>query len=455
MKLWERVSLKKSLLTKYLLIIMAAMVIFPVSLFVITITFYSFSPHLPPVNTSYKAFHIERMWQQEALSLHEADEALIRQKLVAIRTNYPEAAVYFVNAEGETRVLIPEDTEVPARWSAIYTVEFMKSRYGGDPFTTVAFIGNDPAQGFIVFQISRSFLEPASVSDASSTYFVFGGTALVLIIFLVLSWIFFYQVRKRLLQLQKAMTMPNEAGIPNRIAIVNNDEIGLVETAFNDMIHLLLKSRQREKEEEKLRQQLISNLSHDLRTPLTAMRGHAYRLKQEPLSNEGQQSLQMIDRKIDYIDRLIDNLLSYTLLSAGKYPYQPQKTDIVRLIRASVAGWYPVFEIEGYTIEIDLPEHPVIWHTDPQWLERILDNLLQNVFRHAGTGKYVGIFVAEKENGLCSIMIEDRGPGMGVTSSGKGAGIGLSIVSLMLKEMNLTWDMDALEQGTRVTIKPI
>jgi signal transduction histidine kinase len=447
--------LKNSLLTKYLLIIVAAMVILPLSFIAVTLTFYNFYPDTSAADGRLRnGVELERMWHAEARKLDRADAQAIADKLKAIRAAYPEAAVFWVDAQGVTRFRLPEEVAVPDVWSASYTVQFMKSRYDGDPFTTVAFVGSDPAQGFMVFQVPRSFLQNEAEYNELSPFMVFGGTGLILMCFLFLSWVFFYRMRKRLMQLQKAMTTPNETGIPRRIPVANRDEIGQLETAFNDMIEQLQESRQREREEEALRRRLISNLSHDIRTPLTTIRGHAFRLRQEPLSDAGKQSLELIDRKIGYLDRLIDNLLSYTLLAAGKYPYHPQKIDIVRLTRTLFAGWYPVFEEEGYTIDIDLPDHPVYWHTDPQWLERVLDNLLQNVLRHAGKGKYVGIRIEEWEDGKHAMVVADRGPGMGAESAGKGAGIGLSIISLMLKEMRLTWKADSDERGTRIMLWP-
>src|SRR5690606_28346994 len=102
---------------------------------------------------------LEKMWRREAKALDQADEQTVREKFEAIRAIYPEADMYWIDAQGNARVRIPRDLAIPERWSVSDTVEFMKSRYDGDPFTTVAFLGNDPAQGFIVFQIARSRLE--------------------------------------------------------------------------------------------------------------------------------------------------------------------------------------------------------------------------------------------------------------------------------------------------------
>lgn len=277
---------------------------------------------------------------------------------------------------------------------------------------------------------------------------------IVLTLFIAVSWLFFYRIRKRLLRLQEAMAAPAAGqGLPQPVDTAGPgrpDEIGQLEASFNRMVRQLADSRRREEEEEALRRRLIADLSHDLRTPLTAMRGHASRLRKEALSPEGAESLDAVDRTITHVGELIDDLLAYTLLTAGKYPYRPERTDMARLVRASLATWYPVFEEAGFRIALDLPESTTFrWEVDPQWMQRVLDNLFQNIQRHAREGRYIGVAMdAERE----TLTIEDRGPGMDGQSDERGAGIGLSIATYMLREMGLQAVFASGESGTTVCI---
>ena len=90
----------------------------------------------------------------------------------------------------------------------------------------------------------------------------------------------------------------------------------------------------------------------------------------------------------------------------------------------------------------------MIWEVDPQWVHRVLDNLFQNIYRHAKSGQFVAVRIENE-----TIVIEDHGPGMKGKSSQKGVGVGLSIVSLMLKEMQLDWNIETSEHGTIMTIQ--
>ncbi|GJM69821.1 hypothetical protein HMSSN036_20370 [Paenibacillus macerans] len=94
---------------------------------------------------------------------------------------------------------------------------------------------------------------------------------IMLACFVLLSYLFFRNIRKRLLRLEAGMTHPGPSGLPSPIKEGRPDEIGRLEQAFNHMVYELQDSRQREREEEDLRKNLISQLSHDLRTPLTVL----------------------------------------------------------------------------------------------------------------------------------------------------------------------------------------
>lgn len=426
--------------------------IVPFSFLFISIVIFNYLSVDKEPNKYQNGTDLEAMWHEEAQSLAGASDEQINHKLRKIKEEYSEASMFWVDETGQTRERLPENLSVPLIWSPSLTIDYMKKNRGleADPFTVVALIGKEKEEGFMVLQVPRS----AMVSTGQSfqerySYAIILSVIAILAVFIFISWIFFYRIRRRLLRLQRAMSHPTENGIPDSISVEKKDEIGQLEVSFNEMIHQLEISRIREKEEEMLRRQLIANLSHDLRTPLTTIRGHAFSLKKEPLSDKGKESLDLIDNKIGYLGQLIENLLSYTLLTTGKYPYYPERIDMVRLVKTSFAAWYPVFEEAGFQMEIDFPEETFYWEVDPQRMERVLDNFYQNIYRHARKGGYIGM---KMDAHLQQIIIEDHGPGMSGESIEKGAGIGLSIVSLMLKDMKLTWETETSDKGTIVRI---
>ncbi|WP_173918518.1 HAMP domain-containing sensor histidine kinase [Halobacillus sp. Marseille-Q1614] len=438
----------QSLQVKYLFIVLLAVLALPIALPLTSLVVY-FPGILLEEDLPYgNAEQYEERWHEEARSLEDADSEEISQRIEKLSEEFPESGMFWVNSEGKTEDIIRYEGDLPDQWSSSYTIEFMKYNFDSDPFTVVAFIGEgENDQGFMVTQIDRLYIGPP-VQRLDNWYSIafFIAISIIMIGFFTLSWLFFRKVHKRLLKLKDAMEDQGESGIPLPVKISNDDEIGQLETSFNRMIKQLEEGKKREQQEENIRRDLIANLSHDLRTPLTTIRASLSDISGEVSSREAQEKLTSVYQKIDYLSHLIDNLLSLTLLTGKKYPYHPSHVEMNRMMKEIAAHWYPTLEQRGIDIEF-VTDGTVYWHIDPNWMERIFDNLMQNLIRYASEGKYVRITVKENE-----LFLEDRGPGMKGEKVEEGAGIGLSIVELMVKEMNLQLKINSSEKGTRITI---
>ena len=442
----------RSLQARYMLIILTALILMQVGYLVLSIAM-SFGMDMEP---AVSASDVEAEWHEAAGSLTDVSTDVIRDLFARWKARFPEASMFWVDGDGVLREQTEgREGELPAIWTSVSTAQFIKSRYGGDPFTVIAFVGEGGRGGFVVIEIPRFVFDPPinQVYQQYGTWLAIGMIVLV-VLFILISYLFFRRIRKRLMQLQEAMSIRDVDGLPVSIELSGKDEIGQLEQSFNDMVLELKESRSREQREEQLRRELIANLSHDLRTPLTKIRAQAYTIGKQEVSDEGRRAIEALERSVVNLDRLIDNLMSYTLLMAGRYKYDPQNTDIVRLVKEHLATWYPLFEQGG--IEVDADLQPVAqgeWRIDPLWMGRVLDNLYQNVLRHARSGRYIQVATAATKQ-YDAIVVSDHGPGMrSGQSEEKGAGIGLSIVDRMLRGMELDWDIQSDEQGTTITIK--
>lgn len=455
---------RNSLLSRYLLIICIAFVFIPILIPVSFVASWGtnqllhwgkINPSTNTYNPLYKSgIELANAWHEDARLLNDKAAEEIDSKLYELKQSYPEASLFWVDSTGKTQLQLPKQNVLPEVWSLNDTIQFMKTRVNADPFTVVAFIGGESSieQGFMVLELPRKYMNPETTERNDSRFY---GFFLILIfsVFILISYLFIRDLRKRLLRLEFSMTHTGPNGLPAITVEGRPDEIGRLEQAFNHMVIKLENSRQRELEEESLRKDLISNLSHDLRTPLTVLGSHLYSLRREPLSEEGLKSLTLMETKIDDLDGLIDHLLSYNLLSSGRYEVNLQQQDILRIVRESAAAWYTLWERAGLEIDIDLPEESLIWEVDEQGFRRILDNLFQNLIRHASSGLYVGISVTKWEHEM-ALVIEDHGPGLEATSSASGAGLGLLIVDMLLQEMRLRRETETSKAGTRVYIIP-
>ncbi|MGX8790761.1 histidine kinase dimerization/phospho-acceptor domain-containing protein [Oceanobacillus sp. M60] len=442
----------KSLLAKYILIILIAIFLVQAAYFIIIFVFFNLVDDSDsPEEGEYTFTEIEEKWHQEATAVVSEDD--VNQLFEEWREVYPNASMFWVNGNGILAEQSNLQENLPVEWDAAYTADFLKRNYNNDPFTVVAFAGENEEDGFIVFQLEREVMKPQGqrLFDQYSWAIVMLTIGVVFLFIFISLW-FFRGIRKRLVHLQEAMEIRDTDGLPILIEEKKQDEIGDLEKSFNQMVQELRESREREQEEEQLRKELIANLSHDLRTPLTKINAQAYTLQKMNLPKEAKHSLKLATTSIEDVDKLIENLLSYTLLMASKYKKDLKEIDMARFLRQYLASWYPAFEKERFEVNIDIePFEQNMWKVDSLWFSRILDNLLQNVLRHAADGKYIAVRTESTEH-HDAIVIIDKGKGMQTSTDQNGAGIGLSIVDMMVKGMDLDWDMNSTEEGTTIKI---
>lgn len=445
--------LPKSLKGQYLIIVLAAFLFIPVILPLASLS-YSLvqwsSGKEAADDTKYGGpAALKEDWHALAAAMAGKTADEIDASLIELKERYPEASMFWVDEHGATRQQLPPQLDIPANWTPEAAIRFMKASIGNDPYTVVAFLGEDHAgPAFMTIRIPREIITAGGPIGSGTPFFV-GFVFVTFAFFVAMSLLFFRHIRRRLLRLQSAMVPQDEHGIPAPVPIRHWDEIGALEHAFNGMVTRLRISTERQSEEERLRKSLVANLSHDLRTPLTIMQGHLHQLREEPLSARGHESVAVMRSKAEGLGELIDNLLAYTLMTSGRYRISPEDVDVVRLARESAAGWYPIWEKEGLAVDIQLPQEPLVWHVDRAAMQRMLDNLFQNVVRHAGEGGYIGLSL-ESKNGRQCLVVADRGKGMASHSSAKGAGVGLAIVDFLAAGMDLVRETESSPEGTRI-----
>jgi signal transduction histidine kinase len=448
---------RQTLLSRYLFIILFAFLFIPIVFPLASVVYLLIQENTHTSDANFLKYgsgkELTEMWHGQASQLREGHAAAIDSKLQEFEQKYPEASFFWVDSTGLTRLQLPLQDQLPSRWMPADAIQFMKKSIDGDPFTIVSFLGaahEEPS--FMVMQMPRKIIQADSPIGTGTPFYI-AFLIIMLALFFLISLLFFRHIRKRLLGLQAAMTLHGDNGLPQPITLNKPDEIGQLEAAFNQMVEQLRESTERERAEEELRKRLIASLSHDLRTPLTVMSSHLYSLRKESLTMDGQGSIKQMEQKITSISSLIENLLSYTLMTSGRYPLQLERQDLLRIVRESAASWFPLWEQERIVAEVELPDEQLLQDVDKAGFRRVLDNLFQNVTRHAVSGNYIGITV-EQHMERTALVIRDHGNGMEADSNGKGAGIGLAIVDYLLHEMNLEWQMESSTAGTSIYIYP-
>jgi two-component system OmpR family sensor kinase len=244
-----------------------------------------------------------------------------------------------------------------------------------------------------------------------------------------------------------------EVALPPRAPEADpRSEVGRVAAAFNRMLHHVEDAlTKRHASEERLRS-FAADASHELRTPVASVRGHAELalLHPGPVPPEVSRALERIAAESARMGEMVDEMLLLARLDAGR-PLERRPVDLTRLVLDAVTDARAAGPEHRWTLE--LPEEPVTVTGDAHRLQQVLANLLANARLHTPVGTKVTVSLETERtggegSGTAVLKVHDDGPGVpaevqpGVferftradrrrtgPSSGAGAGLGLSIVA--------------------------
>ncbi len=194
-----------------------------------------------------------------------------------------------------------------------------------------------------------------------------------------------------------------------------SDEIGQLASAFDEMAEQLERAFGRERALEAGRRELISAVSHDLRTPLATTRAMVEALADRVVTEPAdvQRYLDLILQETQHLNRLIDDLFELSQIDSGALRLQFMPIDITELVSETVAAYQVPAAESGIALDEDFagdPDHRRI-QADPERLQRVLRNLLDNALRHTPRGGRVSV-VARADSSDVQVSVNDSGPGV-------------------------------------------
>ncbi len=153
---------------------------------------------------------------------------------------------------------------------------------------------------------------------------------------------------------------------------------------------------------------MLSNISHDIKTPLTVILGYLEILRIDDQENE---TLQKVESKAKQVMELINQFFTLAKLESGDMNIEITKIDISELCRETILEFYELLLQKNFLVEIDIPEQKIFVQGNKEAIARILNNLLSNAVRYGGDGHYIGLFLRKEEN-FIDIDIIDKGKGI-------------------------------------------
>jgi signal transduction histidine kinase len=173
---------------------------------------------------------------------------------------------------------------------------------------------------------------------------------------------------------------------------VLRNEIGNIQKGFKKAVNEEVKSQ-------KMKTELISNVSHDLKTPLTSIITYVDLLKDENLSDEKRvQYLDTLDRKSQRLQELIEDLFEVSKVNSGNVNLNIVDVDVVSLMKQTLLEVDDKIKNSSLTIRNNFPSDKVILKLDSQRMFRVFENLLINITKYAMDGSRVYIDILDKED---------------------------------------------------------
>lgn len=170
----------------------------------------------------------------------------------------------------------------------------------------------------------------------------------------------------------------------------------------------LKKAVAQEVKSERTKSELITNVSHDLKTPLTAIITYVNLLKQENVTEEERRSyIQVLDQKSMRLKVLIEDLFEVSKASSGTVTLHPENVDIISLLKQVRFELSDKMEASGIEFRFNLPEERVVLYLDSQKTYRIFENLLVNIAKYGLPGTRAYILVAREPDGYVNISMRN------------------------------------------------
>lgn len=273
-----------------------------------------------------------------------------------------------------------------------------------------------------------------------------------------------------------------------KILSKDNDNFSEIIYKINEIVYLYEEKLTEFRKKENANNQLLTSLSHDIRTPLTSIIGYTDAIKKELLKNglndkydlqnviENNNTLEnnnVIENYIDivreksyYLKEYLDNVFDWFKLNSNEFYLDLKDTEITELSRNIIKSWIVIFEEKDIDFDIEIEEKEIICNLDQNAYARVINNIIQNAVEHSKTKK-IQISIKES-NRKIFITIKDFGVGIepddlehifdrlykcDKARNKVGSGLGLYITKELIEKMNGCIDVKSkVGEGTEFEI---
>lgn len=257
------------------------------------------------------------------------------------------------------------------------------------------------------------------INQESDTLLVRGsGSDLVVILILVVFGIGVFTLSFWLLQRKSfvyiddilhAIKKISSGDLNTNIDVRGDNEFSEIAANINKMSEEIRVLMESERHNEKSKNEMITNIAHDLRTPLTSILGYLDLINKRELTEDTKKEyLKIVYEKSKKLQDLIESLFSFTKTNSSKLVLKIDKIDIIKLLCQLMEEFYPNFEDKGITCSVNKNIDSYVIDGDGTLLARLFDNLINNAVKYGADGKRIDVKIIA-ENNIVKIAVINYG----------------------------------------------
>jgi signal transduction histidine kinase len=369
----------------------------------------------------------------EPLLVDSFDQQQIEDKLTELSGKNPQFDFYLLDQNGVIKSAIPATREkVMVSKSVVDTRpldDFINGKslpiLSSDPLNPdqkkpfsvapVSIMGFDGCYLYVVLEGDQFSQATAMISDSYITRSALIFIGIILLIGLAIGLFLFSNLSRRLEKIKNTVTKFERGQLSERIEVEGNDELADLSTGFNRMADTMVENLKEIQKSDKMRRELIANISHDLRSPLASIQGYleTIEMKGETISKEDLHSyFRTVLGNTHKLNHLIDDLFELTKLDTEHVRPKLENVSMAELIQDLVQQFKMIANKKGVILEAQFPDNPnALIEADISMLNRALTNLIDNAITHTPSGGKVS--VSSIQNGEDLVLeIADTGSGI-------------------------------------------
>jgi signal transduction histidine kinase len=331
---------------------------------------------------------------------------VIRQVL-----NLEDARIVSINTRGKvTSPLPPGVTGADLNTGLLLDGETISGRNGSLVFAAapVTLTALDRARLHLKGQLAVLLTRQVGDLGPSWSYFILAG-GLTLVVAALVAWQMSRRMARPLIEAMKVTGQIASGDLQSRVSVRERDyaEFSSLANSVNAMAQSLSDARSRER-------QLLLSVSHDLRTPLTSIRGFAEAI-QDGAIDDTSQAAAVILAESRRLERLVGDLLDLAKLETKQLSMQIRPTNGAEVVTMAANGFRPLAERTGLALVVNVPDRPVVeLAADPDRLAQLMANLIENALTYARSTVSVSLSDSAdpRHPSAQSIVVEDDGPGI-------------------------------------------